>query len=220
VSGATGAFRVFGAHGAATVAGATLLGNPAFGEPLVGTVLWEVSTQDGDALVEPGETATVSLALEMMPDVVAQDEDGNQGFSAMIFDTLGGAGAANGQIIGWEPNQDLTFLTGDLTTTDGVNLFFTNLGQLALAGGPFAKDNPIDLLSFEWEPAVTGSYTVEYFTSTDILQFWTGTFADSTSTTAGTLDAPITFEVVPGPGTALGPAMLGVMTFLRRSRAP
>jgi len=187
------------------------------GQELIGVYLWQVTTQDGDAVVEPGETATVSLWLDMTPSVVDSQTDGNQGVSAMIFDTVAGPGAANGQILGWQINEDLGFLTGDLTTTDGVSLFDTNLGQLPLFG-PFSKNDPIHLIDFEWAPTVAGDYVVEYTTSTHALEFWTGFFSNAQSTPAIPIEAQISFQVVPAPASLLivAPIALG---FLRRRRS-
>ena len=75
-----------------------------------GIWLWEVTTDDGDAIVEPGETASVLLSMHMLP---------NQGFnvvgiSATIWDTLGMANADKGQIVDWEIHNSLGDLTGPI----------------------------------------------------------------------------------------------------------
>jgi len=199
------------------LAGAALAPTALAGDNLLGAYLWNVTTQNGDAIVEPGETASVSLWLDMTPSVVDSNTDGNQGLSAMIFDSLGSPSAANGRILGWQINEDLGFLTGDLTTTDGVSLFDTNLGQLPLFG-PFSKNDPIHLIDFEWAPTVAGDYVVEYTTSTHALEFWTGFFSNAQSTPAIPIEAQISFQVVPAPASLLtvAPIALG---FLRRRRS-
>jgi hypothetical protein len=128
----------------------------------VGTWLFDVTTQDGDPIVEPGETATVSLFLDMEPSVGEQLPDGSflYAFAAANLDVLGGDNAANGQILGWEGNDALTQLAGDTGTTDGVSIFDVHLGQIGLGISDFS--DPIHLLSFEWQPIKAGAYGVEY----------------------------------------------------------
>jgi hypothetical protein len=201
----------------------TLIGGLAIGmiTPLAGADgtgiwLWDVTTDDGDAIVEPGETASVLLSMHMLP---------NQGFevagiSAVIWDTLGMANADRGQIVGWEILNSLGDLTGDLTTTDGVSLFGTNAGQLTVFG-PFTSANPIDVLTFQWEPTEIGVYTVQYMTDTANLTVWEGESPDkATAVEYGVAEAAISFAVVPAPGAgALGLAGLALMgTGRRRGR--
>jgi len=190
------------------------------GQELIGVYLWQVTTQDGDAVVEPGETATVSLWLDMTPSVVDSQTDGNQGVSAMIFDTVAGPGAANGQILGWQINEDLGFLTGDLTTTDGVSLFNINTGQLTLFG-PFSHDDPIHVISFEWKPDLIDDYVVQYMTSTSALEVWEGAFDSTVSTPWTPVEAQISFQVFPTPGSvACILAACGLLSTTRRRPTP
>lgn len=175
------------------------------------TWLWDVVTNDGDAIVEPGESAYVQLALQMEPD------DGTDllALAASIFDTIGGQNASNGQIVTWAILNDLDYLTGDLTTTDGVSLFHTNVGQLSVYG-PFFTDNPLDVLTFQWKPSATGAYTVEYATVTEAMVMWEGAGDDATAVDWATNEAAISFQVVPAPGAAVlvGAGVLGA--FRRR----
>jgi hypothetical protein len=125
------------------------------------TWLWEVTTQDGDRLVEPGETATVTLSLLM------ESFDFEHAIiAAAIFDTLGDDGAANGHIADWEVLNGLDGLTGDLTTTDGVSLFNTNAGQLSIE--VFTTDNPVAVLTFQWQPLVSADFDVGYTTHSEL----------------------------------------------------
>jgi hypothetical protein len=124
------------------------------------TWLWSVSTQDGDAIIDPGETAIITLELLMEsgfydPEMFA--------FGASIFDTLGGRGADAGHIVSWNVLEHFADATGDLTTTDGVSLFGTTAMQFDIQG-PFSADNPVAIFEFEWAPDVLGSYVVEYET--------------------------------------------------------
>lgn len=118
-----------------------------------GTGQWisEVMTQDGDAIVEPGETATVSLWMDMEPSVGEKLPDGTKlfGFGGGSFDIIGSKNAEMGTILGWELNENLAAL-GDMGTSDGISIFDVVLVQLHL--GPFDDSDPIFLLSYEWQP--------------------------------------------------------------------
>jgi hypothetical protein len=191
----------------------------------VGTWLFDVTTQNGDAIVEPGETATVSLFLDMDPSVGEQLPDGSflYAFAAANLDVLGGANAANGQILGWQYHYNLGDLYGDLTTTDGVNLYNTHAGQLAGAfTGPFTSANPIDVLTFEWQPLVAGHYDVAYSTESDAdgphtVKVWEFIDDEETLATYPVTEAAITFTVIPTPATAILLAAAGATRRRRRT---
>jgi len=136
-----------------------LLALPACAQDGTVTLEWSVTTDDGDALVEAGEAATVSLSADMSPDV---DLEHVLAFGAIAFNCMGNVEASNGRITGWEMNWWLANITGDTTTTDGVNLFNTQAMQLSIVGLSYA--DPIHLLSFTWAPDVQESYTVQYTT--------------------------------------------------------
>jgi len=184
-------------------------------EDLFGTFVWEVATLDGDAIVEPGETAEVTILLDLTPDVITGDGFGVWGIAALIVDTLAGPGAANGHILGWRANINLTWLTGDLTTTDGVSLFNSNFGQWSqwpcLAPEP---GDPSFLLTFDWQPLIRGSYDVHYQSSTSALQFLYGDclFANEPATP---VDTQVTFEVALNcPADANGDGALDSLDFV------
>jgi len=167
--------------------------------------LWEVTTQDGDAIVEPGETATVTLSIDMEPDVGSNPPV--IGFGGAIFDIFGDPGAAKGQVLGWSILNELDSLAGDTTTSDGVNLFGASLGQLPTGGGPFSADDPIDVISFEWDPVADGPFVAHYFTQTTgdpdqphSVLVWTG--ADVESTLWPIDEAAVEIVVVPSPSSA------------------
>jgi len=89
-------------------------------EPSV-TWLWEVTTDDGDALVEPGETATVTLSADMEPSVGEPGQtDGFivVGIGSTIFDTIGGMNADRGGIADWQVLNMLDFQLGWSWSTD------------------------------------------------------------------------------------------------------
>jgi hypothetical protein len=190
---------------------------------LQGTATWlyDVTTQNGDALVEPGETATITLSLLMEPD----EGDGHFiAIGATIFDTLGGDGAAAGHILRWEVHNGLDELTGDLTTTDGVSLYNTTAGQILVGGGPFTSANPISVLSFEWQPDAYAMFDVEYDTLSNIegeqiVLVWAGaTKKTASSIQYPVIDAHISFKVIPAPTTLalLAPTLAAVRRRNRR----
>jgi hypothetical protein len=191
----------------------------------VGMWLFDVTTQDGDAIVEPGETATISLFLDMDPSVGEQLPDGSflYAFAAVNLDVLGGANAANGQVLGWEGNDALTQLAGDTGTTDGVSIFGVELGQIGLGISDFS--DPIHLLSFEWEPMKAGAYGVEYEPTVDalggpgfIVWTWDGQNNNALDTEFWAIEpGTVQFQVVPAPALP-SVAGLALLTCARRRR--
>jgi hypothetical protein len=188
--------------------------------PLQGTATWlyDVTTQDGDALVEPGETATITLSVLME---LAPDDGPYLAFAASIFDVLGAAGAEQGHILGWQVLNHLADLTGDLTTTDGVSLFNINAGQLT-GSYDFSDDNPIDVITFEWAPDSYTDLEVAYDTTTDYngpyIYVWQGEdywVADIAAYPV--TEAAITFTVIPAPATAILFATAGATRRRRRT---
>jgi hypothetical protein len=183
------------------------------------TWLWDVTTQDGDALVEPGETATITLSLLME---LALGDGPFVALAATMFDTIGMAGADNGDIAGWFIHYPLAEIDGDTTTTDGVSLFNSSAIQLTV-GPPFSSDNPIAVITFEWEPAEHEMLNVEYTTYSfnpepHAMYVWEG--ADKQSADAVTYDvteAAITFTVIPAPPAAFF-ALPALAFTCRRSR--
>lgn len=169
--------------------------------------LYDVKTPGGDSIVEPGETATVTLSLLMEPD---------PGFgpfvaiAATVFDVLGDDAAANGHILGWEYHNALDQLTGDQATSDGVSIFNVQAGQLTTFG-PFSSDNPIDVLTFEWAPVEDGPFTATYNTRSVYkdhlfheVAVWEGEDKDSAKAVHYPVaEAAISITVVPAPPAAL-----------------
>ena len=188
---------------------------------LQGTATWlyDVTTQNGDAIVEPGETASITLSLLMEPN----DPDDYVAIAVTIFDTIGGDGADMGFILGWEVLNYLDQLTGDLTTTDGVSLYNTNAGQLTVFTGPFTGANPVDVLTFEWAPHEYVHFDVNYATISDIegqqiVVVWEGENWDVvTAVDYPVTEAAISFAVVPAPPAALA-LLLATAITRRRSR--
>jgi hypothetical protein len=191
----------------------------------VGMWLFDVTTQDGDAIVEPGETATISLFLDMDPSVGEQLPDGSflYAFAAVIVDLIGDENAANGQVLGWEGNDALTQLAGDTGTTDGVSIFDVQLGQIGLGISDFS--DPIHLLSFEWEPIEVAAYGVEYEALIGalggpgfIVWTWDGQNNNALDTEFWAIEpGTVQFQVVPAPALP-SVAGLALLTCARRRR--
>ena len=113
----------------------------------------------------------------------------------------GDANAAKGEIIGWTIHTNLDQLVGDLTTTDGVSLFGVHAGQCC---DSFTPIDPIDVISFEWSPVLSGAYEVGYGTDTELMRVWVGdAFGDFDIEDWRAVEADISFQVVPAPPVAL-----------------
>jgi hypothetical protein len=192
-----------------------LSASPAFGDAIA-SWLWTVTTQDGDSIVEPRETATVTLSLLMQAD----DERVDEAIAFAIFDTLGGPGAELGHILGWEVLEDLDGLTGDLTTTDGVSLYNTNAGQLKTLGtGPFTSANPICVLEFEWAPVVDATFDVTYETFSYLdgphtVDVWECFDGNGDVATYPVTEAVITFSVLACPADVNNDGALDILDFV------
>jgi hypothetical protein len=175
------------------------------------TWLWEVTTESGDAIVEPGETATITLSVDMSPDV---NFPGGPvlGLAYAEFDTLGARNADMGTIEGWDVLGHLDDIFGDQTTTDGVNLFGTVAVQPL--DDLFDPSDPIDVLRFTWAPQQISEYGVAYNTNTILLKVAEidGTF-DWT-----VVEASISFSVVPGGGSTIPVFMFVAFLGIRRRR--
>jgi hypothetical protein len=184
------------------------------------TWLWEVTTQDGDAIVEPGETATVTLSIDMTPDVNYPDGP-VLGLGGALFDTLGGLNADKGSIVGWQVHEPFYGIGGDVTTTDGVSLFGTVVGQIVGVHPFYSPADPIGVLTFSWMPFDYSPFEIAYDTHTDLMMIWEGDLQDNEPPVEPKYDwdvveADITFQVVPAPG---GAVLIGLLPMLLRSRA-
>ena len=199
--------------------GAFACGSAAFGQAQgMGHWISEVTTQDGDSIVEPGETATVSLWMDMDPSVGEMLPDGTSvlGLGGGNFDIVGGTNADKGSILGWEVNRTLSL--GLEGITDGVSIFDIALFQLPFSG-PFDDDDPIFLLSFEWEPSTYGFFQAKYAPSVEsndapgLVVVWKN---DGDAELWPTDKHQIAIMVVPSP-SGMG-ALLGVIVLATRSR--
>jgi hypothetical protein len=187
------------------LAGAT---TPALADgPLQGpaTWLWDVTTQNGDAIVEPGETATVTISMLIEPDPGSPP---NAMIAAAVFDTL--AATSSGHIVGWKVLNFLEELTGDLTTTDGVNLFDTHAGQLSVQYQTL--DNPVDVFTFDWQPNEYAPLTEIYTTHSRlddqehvaiVWEYVDHPGKDGLTAVYPITEAEISISVIPTPATSL-----------------
>jgi hypothetical protein len=222
--------RTLGARGISLLAAAgSLLGgagpallpggvgvSPALGQ-VEGTAtwLWEVSTPDGDAIVEPGETATVRLSIDLSP---SPGEQGVQAFGAIIWDTLGGLNADTGGIISWVIDPRLTLHLGDMTTTDGVSLYLSTAAQ---QGDPCClTSDPIWIMDFTWGTDDYSPRTVEYTTMTyeGIAAIWFSS-GNWKYVEWPAIDTTANFAVVPVPGAAFMLGSICSVFALRRTRS-
>jgi hypothetical protein len=192
---------------------------PCAAQAQVGTWLWEVTTQDGDAIVEPGESASILLSLDFVPDV---DRIGPIfGFQGSEFDVVGADNAELGMI-----PDDADGHPGDVLdpwdnvffeqqTSDGTSLFGVLAGQSLK--GPFSKDDPAHILLYEWIPDAYGEYQVTYETVTDYVAMWVDP-DEQIPVFWDVVEATVVFQVVPSPGAVGCLAMAGSFGCLRRRR--
>jgi len=188
--------------------------------------LWEVTTDNGDALVEPGETATVTMSIDMLPDVNYPDGPVLM-FGGAVFDTLGNSSATKGMIAGWTfPTEELIFIGGDLTRTYGTSLFNTSIGQAPFLDF-FIPDDPLAAVQFEWTTEDFSGYTVNYTTDTTPIEgeppfiaVWEGTNVNFAKDVHWPItEAEISFQVVPGPSVASAAVVFGLGAGCRRRRS-
>jgi hypothetical protein len=183
-------------------------------DEFLATWLWDVTTQNGDAIVEPGETATITLSIDFTPNVGEPGKTGKtvSGLYGTIFDVLGGAGATNGKIIAWSIDPRLIVIPGDTTVSDGVSLFGTTLLNSAQF---FVADDPITAVAIEWLPSTFSNYDVEYQTCTlgvEVLE-------DFVVVEWSVVEASLMFQVVPVPGTIALCVAMSALTAYRRRRS-
>jgi len=193
----------------------------------IGEWLWEVTTDDGDALVEPGETAAVTLSVDLDPSV--GDPGPTPGlvvsaFGGAIFDVLGGLNADKGQILGWEyPTEELLYAFGDVATTDGISIFGVSVAQ-GVGDAPEDPGDPLDVLTFFWRTEnFTNQYVVEFSTNTsdEFFVAWEGELPGDTEygfSLDDALEASIAFDVVPVPSTGSVIALFSACLLYRPHR--
>ncbi len=105
---------------------------------------WSVSdTGDGDGIVEPGESALVTMWAAMSP--------GRTGFAGSIYDILGGSNWTTGTVVSYDNRLDA--LTDDGQLQNNGDILHIEGFQLPPAFNVgFDASNPIPLYSITWNP--------------------------------------------------------------------
>jgi len=127
---------------------------------------WEVTTDDGDAIVEPGETATVHLEVKME---AAAGVD-LAGFLGTDVDLLGGLDADRGEITDVSVllvNPVPPFFGGDLITFFDEEPGFNAYLEQCLECAAFGFGEVLPVLEFEWTTTDFSGYTVEFSSVSD-----------------------------------------------------
>jgi hypothetical protein len=124
---------------------------------------WVVTTDDNDQFVEPGETARITLTVDLSVDPPNPGITGQPicGWASAELDVILATGA--GHIVGWDILEHYDWLTGDLTTTDGFSLYCVtalNFRQL------FDQCEPCPIIEFEWQPIAFDGRQAQYVTDT------------------------------------------------------
>lgn len=176
------------------------------------TWLWDVTTANGDSLVEPGETANITLIADLSPDVNFPDGP-VLGFAATVFDLLGGSNAQLGVISDWK----IIGIDGLVEQQLDYDLLGVTIAQ-STGQDFFSPADPISLFEFEWTPQTYDHYQVSYSTATTLMRAWEGTeevpfLVDWTS-----IDASIDFLVVPSPPSLLLWGTLGIVAVSAHTR--
>ncbi|MDQ7014257.1 MAG: PEP-CTERM sorting domain-containing protein [Planctomycetota bacterium] len=162
------------------------------------TYSWSVSdTGNGDGIIEPGESALLTMIATMDP--------GATGFAGSIYDIIGGMNWDTGSVDSYVNSlKDLTDdgtlqANGDITTIESF--------QLPPAfNGNFISDNPIELYNITWTPNDYSARTVEVGDANHLNNdVYTDDFG--TSIPYAGVDGTASFSVVPAPASM---ALLGL----------
>lgn len=169
------------------------------------TITWSASdTGNGDGIVEPGESAIMTMWAEMSPAAT--------GFAGSIYDLNGDALWQAGTVDAYEN------LLGELTddgTLNGDNSI-TNIESFQLPpafNGNFVADNPIALYRVTWTPASYEGAFVSIDSSHVNFDVYTDDFGTSVSYTGEVFGGLI--KVVPAPSSL---ALLGLGGLMARRR--
>ena len=108
-------------------------------------MLFSVSdTGNGDGIIEPGESALLTVSC-LMQDLPGGGEF--QGYGGSVLDILGGDGT--GDVSAWTIHNYLANVIGDTTEDHGETLHNIQTLQTAFTG--IIPDNPIALITFQWD---------------------------------------------------------------------
>ena len=173
------------------------------------TYNWSVTDDgNGDGLIEPGESAMLTLSASMDPDQSGTDG----GFAGSIYEILGGTNWDTGVVAVHDNLLDALTDDGTLVGNDvtGIESF-----QLPLFFNPFFDaSNPIDIYKITWTP---NDYTARSVDVSDANHqnndVYTDNFGTSIPYTAVINGA--NFQVVPAPASM---ALLGLGGFVATRR--
>ena len=173
------------------------------------TISWMVSdTGNGDGIIEPGESALLSMWASMDP--------GATGFAGSIYDIIGTSNWDTGTIGEFDYDNLLDELTDDGTLQANNDITTVESFQLPpLFNGNFIADNPIELYNITWTPNDYSNRTVTGGTVHINFDVYTDEFGTSIP-----YDGDVSgfrFDVVPAPASV---ALLGLggLVAVRRRR--
>jgi hypothetical protein len=178
-----------------------------FASAQVMTLTWEASdTGNGDGVVEPGESAVMTLWAEMVP--------GATGFAGSIYDLSGDAMWQAGTVVDYDNLLDSLTDDGQLQGDNSI----TNIESFQLPplfNPNFDASNPIALYRVIWTPASYEGAFVTISTSHINFDVYTDDFGTNEGYRGEVFDGLI--KVVPAPASA---ALLGLggLVALRRRR--
>ncbi len=143
---------------------------------------WRVSdTGNGNGIITPGESATLSLWASMDPQWL--------GFAGALYDIVGGSGWETGSVIGYDNLLDELTDDGQLESNGDITAIFS-LQAPPFFNDHFCYDNPIELYRVVWSPADYDDRTV----SVHELHLDCQVFTDQFGTT-------LVYTCIPGEGT-------------------
>lgn len=185
---------------------------PAMARADVATWFWTVNdTGNGNGLIEPGESALLTLALSFDP---RQDQFGGMFGDAGPYDILGNAPWAAGHIEEFDNLVDDLGVPGVL---DGENYIreIENFQYAVVWDTDNDTRNPIDLYFIRWTPAVYEPAIVTLDNGGPDAWIYTDPYGERLLYTGQ--GGAVSFSVVPAPATA-ALAAIGAASWRRRRR--
>ncbi len=179
----------------------------------IATWSWTVSdTGNGDGLVEPGESALLSLWIGFDPEAIGVSEAGP------YFITGDGRWQA-GTVEGYKNELDQLGIYGDGTLDDTTNTI-TDIQHFQLPpffNNEFITHNPIKVYTIQWKPATYRIGSVMLTAEVPGVWIYTDDFGER-ALYDGTGGSG-TFSIAPAPATVAVFAF-GVLGWARRRRLP
>lgn len=135
--------------------------SPSLSDAAVVNWRFEITTDDGDEIVEPGENAQIRVLADLSPSSGEYDESLGAtitGFGDAFFDLQADGGWAGGSVTEWNVNPGLLFLYGDTSYLDRADQSIRDITCAQYPGLEFYDErDPIFLLDIAWSPE--GDYT-------------------------------------------------------------